>query len=213
MRAAAAIPRTDRSLSGAFTGVGLVIFVICALAFFTFGLGVERADAALINNIAKDHLGDFGSRNLDELLGCKWIVSRAVRKSGTLVLNADDPMAAATRTEARQRHFSISGPADAALDGDELVLDGEPVDGPVPFEAGQALVETYGVKVDQALHREVLERVEPLDIAPYKGFIQAELVPVEDNIELLDIVVEYPDDFASQMLNYEENYSFLPVSN
>jgi dipeptidyl-peptidase-3 len=81
------------------------------------------------------------------------------------------------------------------------------------FEAGQALVETYGVKVDQALHREVLERVEPLDIAPYKGFIQAELVPVEDNIELLDIVVEYPDDFASQMLNYEENYSFLPVSN
>ena len=54
------------------------------------GLGVERADAALINNIAKDHLGDFGSRNLDELLGCKWIVSRAVRASGKLVLNADD---------------------------------------------------------------------------------------------------------------------------
>ncbi|MBT8108547.1 MAG: Mur ligase [Gammaproteobacteria bacterium] len=54
------------------------------------GLGVERADAALINNIAKDHLGDFGSRNLDELLGCKWIVSRAVRASGKLILNADD---------------------------------------------------------------------------------------------------------------------------
>jgi cyanophycin synthetase len=54
------------------------------------GLGVERADAALITNIAEDHLGDFGSRNLDELLNCKWIVSRAVRQSGRLVLNADD---------------------------------------------------------------------------------------------------------------------------
>lgn len=54
------------------------------------GLGVEKADAALINNIAKDHLGDFGSQNLDELLNCKWIVSRAVVNSGKLILNADD---------------------------------------------------------------------------------------------------------------------------
>lgn len=55
------------------------------------GLGVERADAALITNIAKDHLGDFGSRNMKELLNIKWIVSRAVRNGGKLVLNADDP--------------------------------------------------------------------------------------------------------------------------
>jgi len=54
------------------------------------GLGVERADAALITNVARDHLGDFGSRNLDELLNCKWIVSRAVRRAGKLILNADD---------------------------------------------------------------------------------------------------------------------------
>jgi len=54
------------------------------------GLGVDKADAALITNIAKDHLGDFGSRNLDELLDCKWIVTRAVKNSGKLILNADD---------------------------------------------------------------------------------------------------------------------------
>jgi UDP-N-acetylmuramyl tripeptide synthase len=54
------------------------------------GLGVDKADAALITNIAKDHLGDFGSQNLDELLNCKWIVSRAVANAGKLVLNADD---------------------------------------------------------------------------------------------------------------------------
>lgn len=54
------------------------------------GLGVERADVAAITNIAADHLGDFGSRNLDELLDIKWIVSRAVEEQGVLVLNADD---------------------------------------------------------------------------------------------------------------------------
>jgi UDP-N-acetylmuramyl tripeptide synthase len=56
------------------------------------GLGVETADAALITNIAKDHLGDFGSQDLNELLQCKWIVSRAVARKGRLILNADDPM-------------------------------------------------------------------------------------------------------------------------
>jgi len=37
------IPRVDRSLSGSFAGVGVVIFMLSALAFFTFGLGVEKA--------------------------------------------------------------------------------------------------------------------------------------------------------------------------
>ncbi len=54
------------------------------------GLGVSVADAALITNIAEDHLGDFGSQNLQELLNIKWVVSHAVETSGTLVLNADD---------------------------------------------------------------------------------------------------------------------------
>ena len=56
------------------------------------GLGVDTADAALITNIARDHLGDFGSQDLNELLQVKWIVSRAVADSGKLILNADDPL-------------------------------------------------------------------------------------------------------------------------
>jgi len=56
------------------------------------GLGVDRATAALITNIAEDHLGDFGSQNLDELLNIKWILSRAVRESGVLILNAEDSL-------------------------------------------------------------------------------------------------------------------------
>ena len=56
------------------------------------GLGVDAADAALITNIAEDHLGDFGSRNLHELMNIKWIVSRAVVDGGRLILNADDAL-------------------------------------------------------------------------------------------------------------------------
>ncbi|MFT6015782.1 MAG: cyanophycin synthetase, partial [Candidatus Azotimanducaceae bacterium] len=56
------------------------------------GLGVECADAAVITNIAADHLGDFGSRNLQELLDIKWVVSHAVDSGGVLILNADDPL-------------------------------------------------------------------------------------------------------------------------
>ena len=63
------------------------------------GLGVDRADAALITNVAEDHLGDFGSQNLAELLDVKWIVSRAVETSGSLILNADDELLVAKSAE------------------------------------------------------------------------------------------------------------------
>lgn len=56
------------------------------------GLGVQRANASLITNISEDHLGDFGSQDLDELLAIKWIVSRAVEAEGRLILNADDAL-------------------------------------------------------------------------------------------------------------------------
>jgi dipeptidyl-peptidase-3 len=82
------------------------------------------------------------------------------------------------------------------------------------YEAGKALVENYGVKVDPAIHKEVLERVKKLDIAPYSGFVNPILVPVTDeNGEITDISVEYPDDFTAQMLEYADKYSFLPDVN
>lgn len=78
------------------------------------------------------------------------------------------------------------------------------------FEAGKALVENYGVKVDQDLHKEVLERVKPLDIAPYSGFVNPVLVPVTNDAgEIIDIKIEYPKSFIEQMLDYGKKYSFL----
>lgn len=81
------------------------------------------------------------------------------------------------------------------------------------FKAGKALIEDYGVKVDRALHEEVVRRYAALDIAPYSGFIQPKLVPVMDGEAIVDVLVEYPDDFSTQMLDYAEHYSFLPTWN
>ena len=81
------------------------------------------------------------------------------------------------------------------------------------YEAGKALVETYGVKVDQALHAEVLARTEPLNIAAYSGFIQPRLIAIEQEGEIVDVQIEYPDSFIDQMLEYEDEYSMLPTVN
>jgi dipeptidyl-peptidase-3 len=77
------------------------------------------------------------------------------------------------------------------------------------YEAGRALVENYGVKVDKALHEEVLERAKKLDSAPFGGFINPKLVPVLEGDKVTDVKVEYPDDFLKQMLDYGNNYGFL----
>lgn len=82
------------------------------------------------------------------------------------------------------------------------------------FEAGKALIENYGVKIDQKLHAEILERYAKLNLAPYTGFVNPELVPVIDSKgDTIDITVEYVDDFLGQMMTYGKNYSFLPVIN
>ena len=75
-------------------------------------------------------------------------------------------------------------------------------------------METYGVKVDRDLHAEVLERNAKLDRAPYAGFLNPRLEAVRDaDGSIADVRIEYPDDFAEQMLYYGEKYSFLPVYN
>jgi len=81
------------------------------------------------------------------------------------------------------------------------------------YEAGRGLVETYGVKVDPALHAEVLKRYASLKIAPYGGFINPRLVPVEKDGKIVDVRVEYPENFVQQMLEYGSDHSHLPTKN
>jgi dipeptidyl-peptidase-3 len=82
------------------------------------------------------------------------------------------------------------------------------------FEAGKFLVETYGVKVDPELHKEVLERNAQFKSAPYSGFVNPILVPVtDDSGEITDVQMLQSRNFAEQMLYYSERYSTLPAVN
>lgn len=78
------------------------------------------------------------------------------------------------------------------------------------FEAAKALVEGYGVKVDQAIHKEVLDRNKQFTAAPYSGFVNPVLEPVVDaDGNITNITVNQPKDFEEQMVSYSKNYSFL----
>ncbi len=82
------------------------------------------------------------------------------------------------------------------------------------FEAAKALVEGYGVKVDQELHKEVLERNSQFKSAPYSGFVNPVLTPVTDaEGTITDIKIMQPNSFEEQMYFYAKNYSFLPSKN
>ena len=78
------------------------------------------------------------------------------------------------------------------------------------YEAARALVEQYGVKVDNRLHQEILSRYQKLNLAPYKGFINPQLIPVVDAAgEISDIQVNYGESYAHQMLRYSSEYATL----
>ncbi len=78
------------------------------------------------------------------------------------------------------------------------------------YNAGQALVEKYGVKVDKTLHEEVLRRSAKLNIPPYGGFINPVLQPVTDKDgHITNVKVNYPNDFLDQMLGYGKDYGYL----
>ena len=77
------------------------------------------------------------------------------------------------------------------------------------YAAGKALIETYAVNIDQALHKEIKDRYASLNLKPYGGFINPDITPVEKDGKVVDYKVEYPADFLQQMLDYGKKYSFL----
>ena len=82
------------------------------------------------------------------------------------------------------------------------------------YDAGKALVENYGVKVDQDIHIEVLERNSKFKSAPYSGFINPTLVPSwDENGEIIDVGVMQPESFTIQMIDYAKQYTTLPNKN
>ena len=81
------------------------------------------------------------------------------------------------------------------------------------YAAIRDLVERYGVKVDAELRAEVHARYAALDVPAYTGFIGPRIVPMYDGGDIVDVGIEYPDDFTAQMLEYADRYSLLPTWN
>ena len=82
------------------------------------------------------------------------------------------------------------------------------------YQGAHDLVENYAVKVDPALHAEVLERYKKLKLAPYKGFVNPKYEAVVDAAgKITDVKVTYDEGYAEQMLRYSKDYSNLPSIN
>ena len=78
------------------------------------------------------------------------------------------------------------------------------------FEAARKLVECYAVKVDAKLHSEVLERYKKLNLAPFKGFINPQMLPItDDSGRITDIHLNYDESYVHQMLRYSSEYATL----
>ena len=89
----------------------------------------------------------------------------------------------------------------------ELLIEVQRIKSEGDVEAARQLVETYGVKVDPELHKEVLARYQALNIAPYKGFINPVYTPVTDGKgNITDVKVSYTEGYADQMLRYSRDY-------
>jgi dipeptidyl-peptidase-3 len=95
----------------------------------------------------------------------------------------------------------------------QLLIEVQRITSTGDFESAKFLVESFGVKIDLALHEEVKERHDKMNIPPYKGFINPVLKPIINNGKIEDILIEYPENFTEQMLYYADKYSFLPINN
>lgn len=82
------------------------------------------------------------------------------------------------------------------------------------FKGAKAIVENYAVKVDQKLHKEVLDRYKTLNMKPYKGFVNPVFELVKDNEgEITDVKISYNEGYTEQMLRYSKEFSTLPTNN
>jgi dipeptidyl-peptidase-3 len=96
----------------------------------------------------------------------------------------------------------------------ELLKETQRIKSEGDYKAVEALVEGYGVKVDQAIHAEVLERNKQFTGAPYSGFVNPVLVASKDaSGNIIGITVEQNDTFEEQMMRYSRDYGFLPSEN
>ena len=104
--------------------------------------------------------------------------------------------------ERKNKHFvKINNYSKLRLLFGELLKEIQRIKSEGDFEAAKNLVEKYGVKIDQKLHREILDRYKRLNLAPYKGFVNPTYTLITNNMgEITDVKVSYTESYTEQML-------------
>jgi dipeptidyl-peptidase-3 len=96
----------------------------------------------------------------------------------------------------------------------ELLRETQRIKSEGDFKAAEALVEGYGVKVDQKIHAEILNRNKQFKSAPYTGYVNPVLVAkTNETGKIVEINIVQPQTFIEQMLDYSKKYNFLPEVN
>jgi dipeptidyl-peptidase III len=160
------------------------------------GLMLQLRRLKVGENLEEDHM-----RNRQ--LICKWVMEKGA---------ADKVIE--KKTKEGKSYFVVNDYEKLRTLFGQLLREIQRIKSEGDFNSAKALVEGYGVKVDGALHKEVLDRVAKLNIPPYSGFINPKLVAVtDDKGNITDVKIEYPTDFTEQHIWYGENFSFLPNRN
>ncbi|MCM4166418.1 hypothetical protein KCTC52924_03351 [Arenibacter antarcticus] len=155
----------------------------------------------LMTQLVRINLGDDIEE--DHMVNRQWVSAWAYEKG-----KADNVIEKITRDD--KTYYNINDYSKLRELFGQLLQETQRMKSEGDFKAAQDLVEGYGVKVDQAIHAEVLERNSQFKSAPYSGFVNPVLVvEIDASGEVSDVKVTQPENFVSQMLEYAKTHSFL----
>ncbi len=157
-------------------------------AYLRGGLLVQMARIDEGKNIEESHM-----RNRQ--LICKWVLERA---QGTNIVEREGKhYVEITDYEELRKLFGV------------LLREVQRIKSEGDLQAARDLVETYGVRLDVELHREVISRYKALNVAPFSGFVNPVFTPIINNNEVVDVKVDYTEMYIEQMLRYSYSYATL----
>ena len=157
----------------------------------------------LMTQLIRIELGDDIEE--DHMVNRQWVSAWAFEKG-----QADNVVEKVTRDG--KTYFNINDYGKLRELFGQLLRETQRIKSEGDYQAAEDLVEGYGVKVDQAVHAEVLERNARFKSAPYSGFVNPVLEPVTDaEGEILDVVLKQPESFEAQMLDYAARFGYLEM--
>lgn len=157
-------------------------------AYLRGGLLVQMARIDEGKNIEESHM-----RNRQ--LVCKWVLERA---QGTNIVEREGKhYVEITDYEELRKLFGV------------LLREVQRIKSEGDLQAARDLVETYGVRLDVELHREVISRYKALNVAPFSGFVNPVFTPIISNNGVVDVKVDYTEMYIEQMLRYSHSYATL----